>query len=116
MTSIRVVPHEAKARPEPRGNYTGKAITLGPAVTTGAFRCEWQPERIVLSPLPDLPAFDLELDAPALMGETDIKVSVVRAVNRLGNTVRKVQVKSSGSKVRFTTVAGVFAYHVELTR
>jgi hypothetical protein len=114
VTNIRVVPHEIKARPEPRWNVAGKAVSLGPARTSGAFRCQWTPTTIVVTPLPNEPSFDVSLDARGLVDRTGVDVVGVRAVSPAGDPLRDVPSTVSGATVKFTTAAGEFAYEILL--
>ncbi len=114
VTDVRVEPHDTKARPEPRWNVGGKALSLGPATTSGAFRCQWTPTTIVMTPLPNEPSFDVSLDAGNLIDRTDVNVVGVRAIDRAGAPLRDVSATVSGATVKFTTVAGEFAYEILL--
>jgi hypothetical protein len=114
VTDIRVVSHEIKVRPEPRWNEAGKPVNLGPARTSGAFRCQWTPTTIVLTPLPNEPACDVSLDVDELLDRTGVDVVGVWAVDSAGERLRDLPATVSGATVRFTTAAGPFAYEIVL--
>jgi hypothetical protein len=116
VTKIRVEPHEMKTRSEPRWNVDRKAVAVGPAVTSGAFRCQWMQDRIVVTPLPGEPACELSLDAAAMMGTADVKIIRVRGVDVAGRSLRDVPATVVGSTVTFKTVADEFAYEILLER
>ena len=114
VTGVRVVPHKQAARPEPRWNTARRPITLGPVVTTGALRCQWQSDRVVVTPLPDEPAQELSLDLQALTSRPNAQAAGVRAIDAAGRPLRNVPASVSGSTVQFTTVADEFAYEIRL--
>ena len=116
VTAIRLEPHKLKDRPEPRWNVARKAIALGAVTTAGAFRYQWNPERIVVTPLPDEPSFEVTLDAAAMASRPGVKIMAVRSMDVAGNVLRDVPVTASGSTVAFTTMAGEFSYGIILER
>ncbi len=114
ITGVRLVPHKPAPRPTPRWNVRGTAVDFGHAVTTGAFRCKTRGDTITVTPLPDLPAFDVTL-RPGRLGVKGT-VRTVDAVTADGRKVRSVPVTARSGTVTFRTRKGDFAYRVSLSK
>jgi hypothetical protein len=96
-----------------RCNPEKTPIDFGPVVTEGAFRSEVTNDKIVVTPLPDLDAFRIEMRIDKLLTGGG-RVRSVAAVDADGENIRSVDFGSDGNHVTFRTRAKEFAYHVLL--
>ena len=110
LTNIRLVKHEPKPESPPRLNLHKKPIDFGPVVTDGAFRLEVQPNELVVTPLPESPAFSLTLRLDRLPGLRGQMAESLAAVGRDGSRSRAVEFRQEARAVSFETRAGEFAY------
>ena len=113
VTNVRLVRHEPPAGPAPRWNVAGKPIDFGPAVTTGALRCERRKDALIVTPLPDLPPFDVTLRLDRLAGKTARVASLV-AVDANGRERRPLEFQAADGRITFRTRKGEFAYRIAL--
>ncbi|NOX55358.1 MAG: hypothetical protein GXP27_13160 [Planctomycetes bacterium] len=88
-------------------------IDFGVAKTAGAFRCDLKADALVVTPLPDGPAFPVTLRLASI--EKPAKGAAVRAIDVHGQPLREVPYQQSGSEVTFTTAPTEFGYRVELS-
>ena len=79
----------------------------------GRSRCEVQPERLVVTPLPDGDAFSLTLHPEKIYGRP-VTVRGVEAVDAQGRAVRTVTYRTESGQLTFTTRPEEFAYRVEV--
>jgi hypothetical protein len=113
VTGLRLVRHEPPAEPAPRWNVEGKPIDFGPAVTTGALRCERQKDALIVTPLPDTPAFEVSLRLSRLAAPGR-RATAIAAVDAAGREMRKLEFAAKDGSVTFRTAKGDFAYRVTL--
>ena len=113
ITGVRLVPRKPAPRPAPRWNARRVAVDFGHAVTAGAFRCRRKGPTITLTPLPDLPAFEITL-RPNRLGAKGA-VRTVEAITADGRMVRSVPMTAKGGTVTFRTRKGDFAYRITLS-
>ncbi|MFC1792805.1 hypothetical protein ACFL3Q_04390 [Planctomycetota bacterium] len=92
-----------------RWNEKKVLIDFGPVVTGGAFRCRLKENLIVLTPLPDIDPFTIELTATG-----GLRVKSISAVDENGEKIRSVEFDSTAERVKFETQSKDFAYHVLL--
>jgi hypothetical protein len=95
-----------------RLNTSGAMVDFGPVATNGAFRLLHKDAIWQLIPLPDSPAFTVELRLSQLDAGTR-KVRAITPVNIDGTTGAPVNFTQDGPIVRFDTGAGIFAYRIE---
>lgn len=88
-------------------------VDFGDVKTTGAFRCEIDGNRLVITPLPDDDAFALTLRMDTIVGRS-ANVLGVEAIDREGNKTKEIDFRAMGQEVSFTTNRGDFAYQVRL--
>jgi len=81
------------------------------AKTTGAFRCEMNGNRLVVTPLPDDDAFALTLRIDRILGRS-AKVLAVEAIDREAKKTREIDFRTVGQEVSFITNRDDFAYQV----
>ena len=91
-----------------------RSIDFGPARTDGAFRCRVRHDTIVVTPLPKLDSFSVNLSLTALGVAPERKVRSVVAVGRNARSLRTVACKTSPDRVEFQTQTGEFAYNIVL--
>ncbi len=94
-----------------RWNLEARPIDFGWVRTTGALRCTPTDGGLLLTPLPDEPAFDLTV-RPTEAG-MDAAVGRIRAVKIDGTPGRDVPFNADGGAVTFRTKPGEFAYRLE---
>ncbi len=116
VTHIALVPHQIAVRPAPRWNVGRKPVSFGPLRTTGAVRCEWNVDRMILTPLPNEPSCAITLDVSALTKRARTPPYTVRAVDRHGVFLHAIPADVSGSTLTFVTDPPVFAYEIEPQR
>jgi hypothetical protein len=90
-------------------------VDFGLAKTRGGFRCQMQPDRIVVTPLPGSQAFDIVLDVAKVLGKS-VRIGESYAVNLDGQKLRDIEIEFDAGLVQFTTAANEFAYHLVYTR
>jgi hypothetical protein len=88
-------------------------VDFGNTKTTGAFRCEIDGDRLVLTPLPDDDAFALTLRVDRIRGRC-AKVLAVEGIDREDKKTREIDFRTVGQEVSFTTNRDDFAYQVRL--
>ena len=110
ITNIGLDKSDVKPPAPSRLNLEKAAVDFGPAVTEGAFRCEVQPEKIVLTPLPDGDPFSLTLRLDRLAGGPR-RVQSIEALDINGSKVRQVPFEARNNAITFQTERGEFAYH-----
>ena len=114
VTNITFQPRPTAARPAPRQNTAQIPIDFGPVKTIGAVRCEWNPDHIVLTPLPGEPAFTIALDTSAILKIANLKVESVRARDDQGNVMREISTTMAGSTITFVTDPRAFDFEISL--
>ena len=113
VTNVSVVPHESE--PTPAELNLGKPpIDFGPVRTDGTFRCRRAGDTLVVTPLPGLGAFSVALRLSELGFEADRRVRAVLAVDRTGQTVRRVEFRTTENNLEFETQGREFAYNIPL--
>ncbi|MBN1816121.1 MAG: hypothetical protein JW828_02100, partial [Sedimentisphaerales bacterium] len=105
VTGIRFEPVVKKVRPEARWNVQRKKIDFGPFQTNGAFRCEIEPWRLVFTPLPDVPSFEV-------VYKEGSQIRSVRSLDTQGKVRREVPFEKQDGRVHFITKTGEFAYEL----
>jgi len=99
-----------RIRGDGRWNSQRTLIDFGPVVTNGAFRCKRSDGKILVTPLPDINSFTIEVRLNKLPLDDPIKIKSVTAVDEKGEKIRNVQFKGKADTVRFETRSGEFAY------
>ena len=84
---------------------------FGCAVTGGGLRLVAEGRDIVVTPLPDGPAFPLVLRPSKFLGRP-AKASRVEALDEEGHPTGPVEFRTNGDDVSFTVTPGIFAYRV----
>jgi hypothetical protein len=113
ITGISLIPHVSA--PTPGNTDVGTApIDFGPAATDGAFRCQRKGDILVVTPLPELGSFLVDLSFPKLGLAGHRRVRSVVAVNRDGTERRTVGFRRSPDRLKFETRAREFAYNIYL--
>jgi hypothetical protein len=88
-------------------------ITFGPVVTEGAFRLQLGRGVIVVTPLPDLDSFTVEVRFDELFDGVAAQVESIIAVDSSGGKIRDVEFESRSNLVKFQTRGGEFAYRIQ---
>jgi hypothetical protein len=78
-------------------------------VTCGAFRCQRHGQYLVVTPLPDLAPFPVEL-RPGRFGFS--AAESIQAVDAGDNVIRTVDFEQRGDRLRFETRRDEFAYRI----
>lgn len=102
----------AQIRGAERWNSKRVPIDFGPVMTDGAFRCRIRNGAIVVTPLPEIEPFTVEMRLGKLFGGVTAEVESVVAVDANGKHVRNVEFEREGNLVRFKTRSGEFDYHL----
>jgi hypothetical protein len=97
-----------------RWNEKKVPINFGPAVTEGAFRCRHKENSIVVTPLPDIDPFTIEMAIDKIIATGGLRVKSIFAVDENGEKIRSVEFNSTADRVKFETQSKDFAYHVLL--
>jgi len=105
VTNIRFEPIVRKNGPEPRWNAEKKTINFEMIKTSGALRLERQTDKVIITPLPELPTF-------GIVYKRGFSVATINAVNENGTVVRKVEFVRKGPELMFNTTAKEFAYEL----
>ncbi len=93
----------------PRMNPDGRVLTFGALSTNGGFRLSRTAGGIQLTPLPDSPAFTVNIrwqDLPWKVREP----KEAEALDENGTVLRRIALEKSGSEIHLTTDPEVFAY------
>jgi hypothetical protein len=101
-------------RPAGRWNEKKMPIDFGPLITEGAFRCQVKENMIVVTPLPDIDPFTIEMLIDKLAAAGGRQVKSISAVDESGNIIRDVEFDGSANRVKFHTQSKEFAYHLLL--
>jgi hypothetical protein len=101
-------------RPAGRWNEKKKPIDFGPVITDGAFRCRQKGNLIVVTPLPDIDVFTIEIHIDKLVSTGDRRVKSISAVDENGEKIRNVEFEGTANRVKFRTQSKEFAYHIQL--
>ena len=113
VTEISVIPRTPKPSTV-ESNIARGPIDFGPVRTDGAFRCQIRDNTIVVTPLPDLGPFLVDLHLAELTIVADRRIRRLTAVDREGKTLRTVDYRRSPDRLEFETRAGEFAYTIGL--
>jgi len=97
-----------------RWNVEKTPIDFGAVVTEGAFCCETKKDRIVVTPLPEMDPFTVEVHLDKLLAVRRAGVKSIAAVGENGQTIRSVEFEGAPGTVKFRTAGGEFAYHLLL--
>jgi hypothetical protein len=97
-----------------RWNEKKVPIDFGPVVTEGAFRCRLKENLIVITPLPDIDPFTIEMRIDKLTATGGLRVKSISAVDEEGEKIRSVEFDGTANRVKFETKSKEFAYHVLL--
>ncbi|MFH1718508.1 MAG: hypothetical protein ABIF19_14225, partial [Planctomycetota bacterium] len=97
-----------------RWNTEKVPIDFGPVLTDGAFRCERKKDIIIVTPLPDIDPFAVELGIDKLSAAGGAQVKSIAAVDSSGEIARDVEFESKGNTVKFRTRGEEFAYRMLL--
>jgi len=96
-----------------RWNPERTAIDFGPVITNGAFRCRLRDGKAVVTPLPGIDSFTVEVRLSRLSSDGIDKITSVIAVDANGKNIRNVKFEIETGAVRFETRSGEFAYRLE---
>ena len=116
VSGVRLVKREPKPMPAARWNVDRTPVDFGAAVTSGAFRCERKEGGLVLTPLPDQPAFDVSLRLARILPGPAPSVTAVEAVDAGGKVLRKVAFTVKEGVLALRTTEGEFAYRIRMSR
>jgi len=97
-----------------RWNEKKVPIDFGPVVTEGAFRCRLKENLIVVTSLPDIDPFIIEMRIDKLSATGGLRVKSISAVDEKGEKIRSVEFDGTANRVKFKTQSKEFAYHVLL--
>jgi len=101
-------------RPAGRWNEKKTPIDFGPIVTEGAFRCRRQGNTIVVTPLPDIDSFTIDMAIDEIIAGGGLQVKSISAVDENGKKIRSVEYDGAANRVKFRTRSKEFAYHLLL--
>ncbi len=96
-----------------RWNPDRTLIDFGPVVTNGAFRCQPDDGKLIITPLPDIDPFSVEVHLSKFPMEQVRKIKSVIAVDEKGEKNRDVRFMSEAGVAKFETRSGEFAYILE---
>ncbi len=113
ITSVDLMKNSYQPKLRNRWNRQRKSIDFGPARTAGAFRVEKKSNQLVVTPLPQLPPFEITLRIPQLLGNSSDSTPSVTAVDMQGNTLRPVPCQYRNRQLTFKTRTNEFAYHIK---
>ncbi|UCG48272.1 MAG: hypothetical protein JSU94_00560 [Phycisphaerales bacterium] len=116
VTNVRLVRHKPEPSPPGRWNLQMLPIDFGPVVTEGAFRCTFESDSIVVTPLPDIDSFNVALRLDELTGGRGVKAKSVLAVDADGREIRSVEFETTEGLARFRTGRNEFAYRIAIAR
>ena len=97
-----------------RWNEKKVPIDFGPVVSEGAFRCRLKENLIVITPLPDIDPFTIEMRIDKLTATGGLRVKSISAVDEEGEKICSVEFDGTAERVKFETKSKEFAYHVLL--
>jgi len=97
-----------------RWNEKKVRIDFGPVITEGAFRWRQKENLIVITPLPDIDPFTIEMNIEKLTAVGDLRVKSLSAVDEKGEKIRSVEFDGDANLLNFETQSKDFAYHVLL--
>jgi len=100
--------------PAGRWNEKKAAVDFGSIVTKGAFRYQLIEKSIVVTPLPDIEPFTIEMRIDKLITARGLRIKSISAVNENGEKIRSVEFDGTVDRVKFKTQSREFAYHVLL--
>ena len=101
-------------RPAGRWNEKKVPIDFGPVVTEGAFRCRLKENLIVVTPLPDIDPFTIEMRIDKLSDTGGLRVKSISALDENDEKIRSVEFDRTVDSVTFETQSKEFAYHILL--
>lgn len=88
---------------------------FGLAVTRGAFRCQVEPDHLVITPLPNEPPVSVTLRLDKITGSA-CTVATLVALDERGQSLGPVAFHQQGNELQFETRQGPFAYQINLAR
>jgi hypothetical protein len=103
----------ARIRGDDRWNSARIPIDFGPVLTKGAFRCQFSDGKLIVTPLPDIDIFSVEVRLSKLPFDGINKIKSVIAVDEKGEKIRDVRFVREAGVVRFETRNKEFAYVLE---
>jgi len=112
VTGVKLEP-AAPFVPPSRPETNVAATDFGGIKTTAGLRCQIEPQRLRITPLPDSKAAEIELRLPALLGRP-ATVKGLWAVDARGEKTRAVESPRRGLNLLLSTRPGEFGYVVEL--
>ena len=113
ISNIALIKNSYRPQLPKRWNSQRKSIDFGNVITTGAFRVDKKPKRLAVTPLPQLPPFELTLRLNQLFDKPS-SIQSVTAVDMQGNAIRKVNYHYHNHQLTFKTKTNDFTYHVNL--
>jgi len=112
IDNIRLVAlNTADSRPAP-WNLDRVPVDFGPAITTGAIRCERTEDVLVVTPLPQLGPFSVALRPERFGVPGTAAVQSMSALNADGTEIRRVDFERTRELLQFTTRPDEFAYRI----
>lgn len=96
--------------PPPRNNLPGTLIDFGRVVTDGAFRVTVEPDHLLLTPLPEAPAMQVQLRTGRCCPGR--RVTAITAIHPDGTDGDTLDWTEQDGDVSFTTRPGPFAYRL----
>ena len=91
--------------------YSKTETDFGTVITKGAFRCQKNGNKLLVTPLPKAEGFQLTLRPERITGYA-VTIKGVEAINPEGRKIRDVLFKSEGNSLVFATTTGEFAYQL----
>ncbi len=113
ITGVRLETPAAPQATSGRWLANRDAVDFGAVWTDGAFRCEVKRDQLIVTPLPDGPAFTVRLRVSRLVGRT-AGVGSVEAIDARGAAHGSVAHTQDGDELSFTTNPADFAYRINL--
>lgn len=89
-----------------------RAAQFGPVQTAGGLKLIKQPGSTLVLPLPDGPAFDVELDLPSAVGR-QVEPAGLKIVDEQGTVKGNQPFEKLGTQIRWKTRPGDFGYRME---
>jgi len=113
ISNLTLIKNSYRPQTPQRWNFQQKPINFGPTVTTGAFRLERKEKQLIITPLPMLPTFEINLRLNQFIGKPT-SIQSVTCVDMQGSTIRNVNYQHQNHQLTFKTKTDQFAYHINI--
>ncbi|MBE0535254.1 MAG: hypothetical protein IH624_06245 [Phycisphaerae bacterium] len=115
ITNVKVIAHSPKPAPPSRRNANNIAVDFGPVVTAGAVRCVLKEDSLIVTPLPEMDAFDVAVRTAQWTDGRGMKPKGVVVIDAAGADTRGVRFDVKGDAATFQTRKGEFGYRLTLS-